>query len=316
MELRRFATTDLRVSKLGLGCARIGGIFQRDSSGFVDLLSAARDGGINFFDTADIYCQGESETLLGRAFRRQRDRIVIASKAGYVLPAQRRVVARLKPWVRPLISLLRIRRDLVPAAVRGSPAQDFSSAHLQRAVEGSLRRLGTDYLDLLQLHSPPADVVERGEWQEALDALKRAGKIRYYGVSCDTVEAALAALRFPGVSVLQLPISLLDRRFVEPLLPRARERGVATIARECLANGVLARAPEDSDLEASGRSSGEEALRARQLAEYRQRAAANGSTLARLALEYVIGLEGVSVTLIGVSKREQLDSLLADVLAR
>src|SRR5260221_14628991 len=117
---------------------------------------------MNFFDTADMYSQGESEMLLGRAFRRQRPQVIIASKAGYCLPAQRRVIARLKPFVRPLIKLLGIKRHRLPVAVRGSLAQDFSPTYLRRAVEGSLRRLRTDYLDLLQLHSPPADVVARG----------------------------------------------------------------------------------------------------------------------------------------------------------
>src|SRR5258706_15224783 len=111
MKARPFGNTDLRVSELGLGCARIGGIFQQDPGGFVNLLSAARDAGINFFDTADMYSQGESEALVGRAFHRCRDRVVIASKVGYCLPAQRRLVARVKPFVRPLIKLLGIRRD-------------------------------------------------------------------------------------------------------------------------------------------------------------------------------------------------------------
>src|SRR5690349_6530567 len=99
MNEQQFGTTALRVSTLGLGCARIGGIFQRDSRSFVDLLAAARDRGINFFDTADMYSQGESEALIGRTFRRKRDRIVIATKVGYCLPAQRKLIARIKPIV-------------------------------------------------------------------------------------------------------------------------------------------------------------------------------------------------------------------------
>ncbi len=310
MKARPFGGTDLRVSAFGLGCARIGGIFQQGSAGFLDLLSAARDAGMNFFDTADMYSQGESEMLLGRAFRRQRHQVIIASKAGYCLPAQRRVIARLKPFVRPLIKLLGIKRHRLPVAVRGSLAQDFSPTYLRRAVEGSLRRLRTDYLDLLQLHSPPADVVARGEWVDALEALKRDGKIRYYGVSCDTVEAALAALDHRGISSLQLPINLLEPRMLETVLPRARERGIAVIARECLANGLLVKGAEEVDLKAYCHSPEEEAARTEQLDQYRQKAARQGSTLARLALEYVHGQDGIAVTLIGVSKKAQLSSLL------
>jgi aryl-alcohol dehydrogenase-like predicted oxidoreductase len=308
--LRPFGRTDLKVSQFGLGCARIGGIFQRDQSDFLNLLSAALDGGINFFDTADMYSQGESEMLLGRAFRGRRDQIVIASKAGYVLPAQRRIAARFKPLVRPLIALMRLGRHHLPGAVRGSPAQDFSPGHLRRAVEGSLRRLGTDHLDLFQLHSPPAPVVERGEWVQTLEGLKQAGKIRYYGVSCDSVDAALAALGHPGVSSIQIVINLLEQSAIEALLPRARQQGVAVIARECLANGLLVKDPSTIDITSYCQSPEEARRKAAQIDAYRHEAAESGSTLARLALQFVSRLEGVSVSLVGVSRLQQLDALL------
>jgi aryl-alcohol dehydrogenase-like predicted oxidoreductase len=114
MKTRLFGKTDLRVSEFGLGCARIGGIFQNDARGFVNLLAAAYDAGITFYDTADMYSQGESEQLVGRAFRRGRDKIIVASKAGYCLPVQRKFIARIKPIARPLIRLLKIRRDQLP----------------------------------------------------------------------------------------------------------------------------------------------------------------------------------------------------------
>src|SRR6185295_20246503 len=98
--------------------------------------------------------------------------------------------------------------------------------------EDSLRRLRTDRIDLFQLHSPPVDVVAVGDWVEALEALKHQGKIRYYGVSCDSVDAAAAALRHSGVSAIQVPINLLERAAIR-VLPIAREQGVGVIAREC-----------------------------------------------------------------------------------
>jgi aryl-alcohol dehydrogenase-like predicted oxidoreductase len=308
--LRPFGRTDLNVSTFGLGCARIGGIFKREPEEFVSLLSAALDAGISFFDTSDIYSQGESEKLIGRAFKQRRDRVVIATKAGYVLPSQRRIAARLKPFVRPAIRLLRLSRQHLPAAVRGSLAQDFSPAHLRRAVEGSLGRLGTDYLDLLQLHSPPADVVERGEWIGALDRLKAEGKIRYYGVSCDSVEAALAAVRHPGVSGLQVSISLLEREAVR-VLASARERGIGIIARECLANGLLVKEVPPSEIRGYCQSDEEAAAKSIQLDKYRDAAREAGCTLTQLALRYVSTLDGVSVTLIGVSSLAQLHALLS-----
>ena len=316
MQLRAFGKTDLVVSEFGLGCARIGGIFQSDAGGFVRLLSAAHDAGINFFDTADMYSQGESEALIGRAFRGLRDRVVIASKAGYALPKRRRVAARLKPILRPVIRLLGIRRDRLPAGARGALAQDFSPAYLQKAVEGSLRRLRTDHLDLFQLHSPPAEVVERGEWEPALDALKRAGKIRHYGVSCDTVEAGLAALRYRGVSSLQFPLNLFEQQAATSLLPQSYARGVAGIARECLANGILAKRPEEIDSASYCPSREEQQVREEQLADGRRRALESGSSLTQIALDYVTRTEGVTVTLLGVRSVDQLRGLLAQLPRR
>jgi aryl-alcohol dehydrogenase-like predicted oxidoreductase len=311
MLMRNFGGTGLRVSELGLGCARIGGIFQGDVRGFIDLIHAARDAGINFFDTADMYSQGESEALLGRAFRGgARHRVIIASKAGYVLPAQRRIIARIKPLVRPLIKLLKLKRSALPSAVRGAPTQEFSPLYLRNAVEGSLRRLRTDYLDIFQLHSPPAEVVARGEWLDALEGMKRAGKIRHYGVAVDTVEAGQAALKFAGVASLQFVISLLEQGNVEALLPRARAQKVGVIAREVLANGLLVKEDRDINLDGYVTSPEQKEQRIQQLAEYRRQAAAAGSTLPRLALEYVTGVEGVSVALLGARSTEQLRSLL------
>jgi aryl-alcohol dehydrogenase-like predicted oxidoreductase len=311
MRVRKFGATDLRVSELGLGCARIGGIFQGDVRGFLNLLGCARDAGINFFDTADMYSQGESESLLGRAFRRERHQIVIASKAGYTLPTQRRLAARLKPFLRPVIRFLKLRRAAVPSSVRGAPSQDFEPAYLRRAIEGSLRRLRTDYLDIFQLHSPPAEVVARGEWVEALEGLKREGKIRYYGVAVDTVEAGLAALQFPGVSSLQFVVSLLEQGNVEALLPKARDKKVGVIAREILANGLLVKEESEiSNWDTYVHSPEQKALRLRQLAEYRGQAAARHTTLPALAMGFPTSLDGVSVALLGARTMDQLRSLM------
>lgn len=310
MERRIFGATGLSVSALGLGCARVGGIFQRDPNGFADLLRAALDGGIDFFDTADMYSQGESEALLGRALAGIRDRVIIASKAGYVLPPQRRWVAAIKPLARGIIGLLGIRREQLPALVRGVPSQDFSPAHLERAVEGSLRRLRTDRIDVFQLHSPPADVIARGDWLPAIERLKRAGKILHYGIACDTCDDAPIALQQPGVASVQIPVNLLERRGTQMVLPPAREKNVAVIARECLANGLLVKDASDVDLKSYCRSPADEERRARQLAVVRKLAQERGVPLAQLALNFVLGLEGVSVALVGARTRAQLEALL------
>jgi aryl-alcohol dehydrogenase-like predicted oxidoreductase len=221
------------------------------------------------------------------------------------------LAARLKPLLRPVIKLMKIRRDRLPAGTRGALAQDFSPAYLRKAVEGSLRRLRTDYLDLFQLHSPPTEIIERGEWEPELEALKRSGKIRYYGIAVDTADAGVAALRFPGVSSLQFTLNLIDERALAEVLPKARAKGVAFIARETLANGLLVKREGEIDLEAYCQP-GELAAKEAALAKYRRLAADSGRPLASLALEYVRKVEGVSVSLVGARSVEQLRGLLAD----
>lgn len=310
MQLRSFGATALRVSEIGLGCARIGGIFQQDPRGFANLLASAYDSGIRFFDTADIYSQGESETLVGKAFRGRRGDVVIATKAGYVLPARRHLIARIKPLARPIIKLLGLRRDRLPAAVRGTITQDFSPSYLKRALEASLRRLRTDYVDLLQLHSPPREVIEQGEFVGALEDLKRAGKIRYYGLSCDTTDAAEAALRVAGSSSLQVVVNLLEPKAAETVLPQASARGVGVIARECLANGLLVKEEHEIDLKAFCSSPEQEAERRELLSRLRSEARDRGVTLARLALDHVLSTKGVSVALVGARSEQQLRGVL------
>jgi len=311
MRLSAFGKTDLKVSEFGFGCARIGGVFQGDPQSFVRLLAVARDGGINFFDTADMYSQGESEALLGRVFGKRRSEVIITTKAGYCLPGRRKLAGRLKPLLRPVIKALGIRRDRLPTLARGAIGQDYSPAYLTRALEASLRRLRTDYVDLFQLHSPPAEVIERGEWEPALEDLKRAGKLRYYGISCDSSEAAQAALRFPNVSSLQFAFSLLEPGALESILPGARERRVACIARECLGNGLLAK-PQAHELDLGPYcSSPEQAeLRKKQLLELQARAFERGVALTQMALEFASRTDGISVALLGARTPQQLRRLL------
>jgi len=315
MQRRQFGTTGIEVSELGLGCARVGGIFQKGSGGFDELLSRAFDLGINFYDTADMYCQGESEQLIGRAFRKRRSQVVIASKVGYVLPGQRKLVARIKPLVRPLIRLLGLKRARLPAAVSGQLSQNFEPAYVKRAVEASLRRLRTDYLDLLQLHSPPAEVVRRGQWLRALQDLQRSGKIRFYGISCDTLDAAQAALEVPGVVSLQVVVSLLEQRMAEALAGPARERGIAIIARECLANGLLAKPEAEIDYKSYCDSPAQEAERRAALVEYRKTATQTGKSLSSLALQFAAGVDSVAVALVGASRTQQLETTVRAYLS-
>src|SRR5215813_12136506 len=111
MRYNQFGTTQLRVSEIGIGCARFGGVFQSVTAAEVRrTLAQAMEQGINYFDTSDMYSQGESERLLGQAVRGQRARVVLATKVGYCLPTRRKLVSRVKPLVRPIIQRLGIKR--------------------------------------------------------------------------------------------------------------------------------------------------------------------------------------------------------------
>ena len=311
MEYRPFGATGLSVSAVGFGGARLGGVFgEGGRAGMLDLLRRALDEGITFYDTADLYTQGESERLIGEAFRGRRDRVVIASKVGYTLPGRRALAARVKPLLRPLLRRAGIARRHVPAAVRGTPGQDFSPAYIVRAAEASLRRLGTDYLDLYQLHSPPPAVLERGEFIEPLEQLRREGKIRHWGVACDQPEDALLCFDSPGLASIQVGLSLLHQEALDAAIPQARARGVAVIARQCYASGQLAKPLAALTLEELVADAGQREARRRTLERYHALAERSGRPLAELALQFDLGQPGVAVTLVGMRTAAHLADTL------
>jgi aryl-alcohol dehydrogenase-like predicted oxidoreductase len=301
MRTRSFGKTGMRVSEIGFGCARLGGIMA--SSGTkrepLDALQRAFEQGITFYDTADMYTQGESETLLGRAFAGKRDRVIIASKAGYCLPSQRKLVARIKPLVKPLVRMLGLTRQSLPSGVSGSLSQDFSADYLTGAIEASLRRLNTDYLDLFQVHSPPTELIARGEFIETLERLKAQGKTRHYGVACDTVEDALLALQYPGVASVMFPFGLLDQEAQEALFARAEAQGVALIARGCFGGGLLKASLTEAELQAMTE-------KWPRILAYRRLAEGHGRSILELALQYSRSFPAISVHLLGMRTPAQL----------
>src|ERR1700730_10377227 len=136
MEYRTFGNTSLRVSAVGIGCSRLGGTSTSDKEVLATLLGAF-DRGINFYDTADVYAQGQSEKFLGATFKRNRAAVVIATKAGYHLTAAGRLGTMLKPFLGPAIRLAAgLRRQA--QRIRPTPQdQSFSAQHLMAAIEGS-----------------------------------------------------------------------------------------------------------------------------------------------------------------------------------
>jgi aryl-alcohol dehydrogenase-like predicted oxidoreductase len=302
MRFRRFGNTQLTVSEVGVGCARIGGIFQTASKqDQLRLLRASFDAGVNFYDTADMYAQGDSERLLGDVFRHDREKIVIASKVGYRFPSRRGLISRVKPLVQPLMSRLGLKRQRLPRRmVTTVSAQEFSPEYITRMVEGSLSRLRSDYLDLYQLHSPPPEVLEHGEFVDTMEQLKQKGKIRYWGIACERPEDVLVCLGYAGLDSVQISLSLLHEDALEAAIPRASAQGIGVIARQVFASGLLAR-PDDREIDDPRRV---------QIAQYHWAAQQRGCTVAEMALAFVLGQPGVSVAVLGMHQTAHLEAAL------
>ena len=213
MKYRALGRTGLIVSEIGFGAWGIGGrTVAHTSYGDTDdvtslsALARALDRGITFIDTSSAYGNGHSEELIGQAFQGRRDRVVIATKAGY------------DSWDRP---------------------PDFSAAAILRSAEGSLARLRTDYIDLFQLHNAPRDVLEDNDVREVLASLQNAGKIRSWGVSAKSPGEAIEALAL-GAPVIQANFNMMDVRAVTSgLLDDVARRQRGFIGRTPLCFGFL-----------------------------------------------------------------------------
>jgi aryl-alcohol dehydrogenase-like predicted oxidoreductase len=209
MQYRPLGRTGLDVSAISFGAWAIGGSWGAvDDEESMRALHAAVDAGTNFIDTADVYGDGRSERLVARLRReRPRDRIAVATKAGRRLPKQ------------------------VP--------DGYSRENLTAWIERSLRNLDTDALDLLQLHCPHPTVYDMPEVFGILDDLVRAGKLRHYGVSVETVDEAMRAIRHPNVQSVQIIFNMFRLKPADTFFDQARARRVGILARVPLASGLL-----------------------------------------------------------------------------
>lgn len=238
MEFRKFANTGRDVSEIGLGCSHLGGgIFGNDGPESLRLIERALDLGINFFDTADSYGYGRSEEIIGTAIRGRRDKVFIATKTGMLPTSLARVARAFMPVLRFMGPLLRPMKRPLKAA--SHLRQDFSPAHIAITAEGSLRRLQTDYLDLLQLHSPPVELPNRDAVFEAILRLCDQGKVLWFGVSSRTIRDALDWLNIPRLSSLQIPFNILNHEGGSDLFLKAAAKGIAIIVRVPFARGLL-----------------------------------------------------------------------------
>ena len=209
MNYRTLGKTGFKVSEISLGAWQVGGgwggPFEDDTADAI--LHAAIDAGVNFLDTADVYDDGRSEQAVGRVVRQRSERIYVATKCG----------RKINPHVN---------EGYQPEVLRGF-------------VEDSLRRLGLERIDLIQLHCPPTEVFYRPELFELFDRLKEEGKIANLGVSVAKVEEALKAIEYPNVASIQIIFNMFRQRPAELFFREADLRNVGIIARVPLASGLL-----------------------------------------------------------------------------
>lgn len=287
MQYKRLGRSGLKVSAVGLG----GNTFGRyaDEKETARVIHAALDVGINFFDTADVYNSGVSEEYVGKALKDRRGGAVIASKVAMAMGD-------------------------------GPNDRGLSRAHIMDGVHAGLRRLGTDYMDLLQVHAWDAETPIE-ETMRALDDLVRNGKVRYIGCSNFTawqlVWSLWASDRHDLASFVSVQprYSLVDRSIEKELLPACQQFGVGIIPYSPLAGGVLTgKYEEGKEPPAGTRAHGNErfgsqhgthrnfeiARRARQWAE------ARGHTVGELAIAWLVAHPEVSSVIAGVTKPEQV----------
>jgi len=209
MKYRILGKTGFKVSEISLGTWQLGGRwgekFNFDSAR--EILREAVDKGVNFFDTADVYNEGQSEEAIGKFLKTVRERIYVATKAG---------------------------RRLVPHTTEG-----YNKENIIKFIDDSLKNMDLEAIDLLQLHCPTTEVYYREEVFGILDELVEKGKILNYGVSVEKVEEALQAIKYPNLATVQIIYNMFRHKPAEKFFPLAKSKNVGIIARVPLASGML-----------------------------------------------------------------------------
>jgi aryl-alcohol dehydrogenase-like predicted oxidoreductase len=296
MRERSFGRLRTRVSEIGLGCWQLGGADWGDVSDeqATETLRAAADAGVTFFDTADVYGVGRSESLIGRFLAERK----AAHAKGHLF-----VATKLGRFPDP-----------------GWPA-NFSPEAIRAHTEASLRRLGVEALDLTQLHCVPTDVLKRGEVFESLRTLQKEGKIRHWGASVESMAEAMLCVRQEGLVSLQIIFNIFRQKPLTDLFGEARHRGVALIVRLPLASGLLSgKMSKDTHFEASDHrlynrdgqkfNVGETFAGLRfekgvELADALKPLVPPGMTMAQMALRWCLDFEAVSTVIPGAKSPQQ-----------
>lgn len=271
MEYGLLGKSRLNISRIGFGTMSL----EMENPVSEHLLLDALHAGINFFDTADMYQQGKLEILLGRTFQNKRDQIILASKVG-------------NQW-RP-----------------DGSGWDWnpSKKYILSAIDQSLKRLQTDYIDLYQLHGgtledPIDDIIE------AFEMLQKSGKIRYYGISSIRPAVIREYVKKSHIVSVMMQYSLLDRRPEEEILPFLKEKEVGVLARGALGKGLLINKPPAPFLNLSSDEVGKAALAIKTVSDGQHGAV-------ETAVGFVLSHPAISSAVIGIRTEAQLqDAILA-----
>ena len=208
MKYRNLSNLGIKISEIGLGCWAIGSewgnVSPQDAR---ETLKASLDNGINFFDTADVYGDGRSEKFVGEIIKSTSEKIFVATKSG----------RRLDPHI----------------------AQGYNLKNIEKFIDRSLKNLGVECIDLLQLHCPPTEICTKKETYEMMDEIVKLGKVAHYGVSVEKVSEAMDAIQFPNVKSIQIIFNIFRQKPAEYFFKEAAKKNVSIIARVPLASGLL-----------------------------------------------------------------------------
>jgi aryl-alcohol dehydrogenase-like predicted oxidoreductase len=292
VKYRQFGRIGWKVSEVSFGAWAVGGAWGAvDDEQSIAAMKRALDVGVNFFDTADVYGDGRSERLLQRLRKETRAPFHVATKAG---------------------------RRLNPHTAAG-----YNKQNLSAFIDRSLRDLGAESLELVQLHCPPTEAYYQPETFAAMDDLVKAGKVQHYGVSVEKVEEALKAMEFPGVESIQIIFNMFRQRPAAYFLSEAARRGVATIIRVPLASGMLtgkltAASTFESDdhrnfnrhgeaFDVGETFSGVPYEAGLQAVEELKALVPQGATLAQFALRWILMFDGVATIIPGAKSAAQVE---------
>lgn len=281
MNKRQLGNSDLFVSEISLGCMSLGTEKEEAKS----IIDRALEAGINYLDTADLYDFGKNEEIVGEAIKGRRDELIIGTKVGNnFTPGQ-------EGW-----------------------EWDPSKKHIKSAVKDSLKRLGTDYIDLYQLHggtiNDPID-----ESIEAFEELKKEGLIREYGISSIRPNVIREYVKRSNIVSVMSQYSALDRRPEEEVLDLLHDHNISVLARGPLGKGILSSHGEKVANKKADNGyltySNEEI---KEIAE-KWKEVDNEGTPTALALQYVLRHPAVSTAVFGASSLDQLEDTLSFIEA-